>query len=193
MKVQKRFFKYCFLFLLTLFVDNNFSIVLLGHFDRVQNADVIVVLGNRVEMDGEPSERLKSRLDKALELYNSGYSSNIFVSGGLGKEGYEEAEVMEQFLLENGVQKSHIYKDYLGFDTEQSGLNLKSYMDEFGYKSVIVVSNFYHIPRSVMFFKKLGIKEVYNAHANYYEIRDAYSLFREVFAFYDYLIFRYYF
>ena len=172
------------------FLVNIFAIVLFGHFDRVRNADVIIVLGNKVEMDGKPSERLMSRLDKALELYNSGYSSNIFVSGGLGKEGYEEVEVMEQFLLENGVQKLHIHKDYLGFDTEQSGLNLKSYMDEFGYKSVIVVSNFYHIPRSVMFFKKLGIKDTYNSHANYYEIRDAYSLVREVFAFYDYLVLR---
>lgn len=115
---------------------------------------------------------------------------NIFVSGGIGKEGYEEAEVMEEYLLEKGVPKSQIRKDYLGFDTEQSGLNLKSYMNEFAYKSVIVVSNYYHIPRSVMFFKKIGIKEVYNSHANYYEIRDAYSMIREVFAFYDYLVLR---
>jgi vancomycin permeability regulator SanA len=31
--------------------------------------DVAVVLGNKVELNGEPSERLKYRLDKAIELY----------------------------------------------------------------------------------------------------------------------------
>jgi len=190
MKIKIAHLKFVVLIASLIFFLHIIAIVLFGHFDRVQNADVIIVLGNKVEMDGKPSERLKSRLDKALELYNSGYSFNIFVSGGLSKEGYGEAEVMEEYLLERGVPKSKIRKDYLGFDTEQSGLNSKSYMDELGYKSVIVVSNYYHIPRSVMFFKKIGIKEVYNSHANYYEFRDVYSSFREVFAFYDYLVLR---
>jgi len=46
---------------------------------------------------GEPSPRLQSRLDKAFDLYSKNYFQQIIVSGGLGKEGFEEALVMTEY------------------------------------------------------------------------------------------------
>lgn len=37
--------------------------------DELKPVDAAVVLGNKVEVNGRPSERLKSRLDKSVELY----------------------------------------------------------------------------------------------------------------------------
>ena len=40
-----------------------------GLSDNVGKADVAVVLGNEVNSDGKPSDRLKARLDKAVYAY----------------------------------------------------------------------------------------------------------------------------
>ncbi|HEY8938378.1 MAG TPA: hypothetical protein VIM65_24325, partial [Cyclobacteriaceae bacterium] len=54
--------------------------------------------------------------------------------------------------------------------------------------SVVVVSQFFHITRTKYILRKLGVENVYGAHADYFEWRDFYSVFREFFAFYQYMI-----
>ncbi len=49
--------------------------------DYIGRSDVGIVLGNKVELDGRPSKRLQSRLDKALDLYNQNYFEHIIVRG----------------------------------------------------------------------------------------------------------------
>ncbi|NLB41834.1 MAG: YdcF family protein, partial [Clostridiales bacterium] len=71
--------------------------------DNIGISDVAVVLGNKVELDGKPSKGLQGRLDRALELYNKEHFKYIIVSGGTGEEGFDEAIVMKNYLVENGV------------------------------------------------------------------------------------------
>ena len=47
-------------------------LVLDGLCDHLGHADVALVLGSRVELDGSPSLRLRARLDRTLELYRAG-------------------------------------------------------------------------------------------------------------------------
>lgn len=64
-----------------------------GMSDEIHEANVAVVLGNTVNPDGTPSRRLAARLDTALELHRRGLFKNIIVSGGVGREGFDEAVV----------------------------------------------------------------------------------------------------
>jgi len=66
-------------------------LVVAGCSDKQAAADLIVVPGNTVAPDGQPSPRLQARLDVALALYRAHRAPLIFVSGGLGKEGFDEA------------------------------------------------------------------------------------------------------
>src|ERR1700744_1646521 len=70
-----------------------------GLHDRLGKADVGVVLGNKVEANGQPSLALAGRLDEALALYRQGYFPKLFVSGAFGKEGLPEAPVMRDYLV----------------------------------------------------------------------------------------------
>jgi len=72
-------------------------IVVAGCSDAQADADVIVVPGNTVSADGTPSPRLQARLDVALALHRARRAPLIFVSGGLGKEGFDEAVVMANY------------------------------------------------------------------------------------------------
>ncbi len=147
-------------------------------------ADVLVVLGNTVNYDGSLSGRLKARLDCAIQLYKSGQSPHILVSGGLGKEGYWEAEVMKQYLMQNHIPQHVIWVDNYGNNTFLTAQNAYKLNQRLAFNKVIVVSQYFHITRCKMYFKKVGFKQVEGASPFYFEWRDFYALIREFFGFY---------
>lgn len=174
------------------FFVHSVIIVVDGFVDEVEHVDAIVVLGNMVNDDGSPSPRLQSRLDKAAELYEEGYADWIFLSGGISIEnGQDEADGMANYLESLGISKMNMISDREGFDTYVSAKNTKQFMEWYGWDSVLIVSNYYHISRSKLAFNKVGIENVYSASADFYEIRDFYSIFREFAAYYYYVIRRY--
>ncbi|WP_019119433.1 YdcF family protein, partial [Brevibacillus massiliensis] len=168
------------------FVVHVLAITIDGLSDKKQRVDAGVVLGNKVEKDGRPSDRLRYRLEKAVELYEGGYLPYIIVSGA---EGFDEAEVMKQYLVQKGIPSDKILTDSMGFNTRMTAENTRKIADDMGFQSVMVITQFYHISRTKLAFSKAGFADVYSAHANYFELRDFYSLFREFFAYYKYLIF----
>jgi vancomycin permeability regulator SanA len=155
-------------------------IVNFGHFDKIENVDVCVVLGNKVNTDGSLSKRLKSRLDKSIELYKLNYFKKIIVSGGLGKEGFNEAIVMKKYLKENGIDEDCIIEDKFGINTFKTASFTSSYCKENGLNSIMIVSQYYHLLRTRDIMRKLGVKHICYAHANYYELGDLYSISREM-------------
>ncbi|MFC4403442.1 SanA/YdcF family protein [Gracilibacillus xinjiangensis] len=161
-----------------------------GLTDEQQTAEAGVVLGNKVNEDGTPSDRLQARLDRALELYNDGLIEKVIVSGGTGIEGFDEALVMGDYLESHGVLPDDIIEDSNGYNTRMSAENAKKIIQEedFTDDEVFVISQFYHIPRTKLAFKQEGFKQVYGAHAEYWEWRDIYSTLREVPAYYKYLL-----
>lgn len=161
-------------------------LVVSGLNDKVGKADPALILGNTVEVDGRPSWRLQARLDKALQLYRAGYFATILVSGGVGKEGYNEATVMTDYLVARGVSLENIIVDSAGINTFTSAQNTVQILDRRGLKSVFVVSQYFHIPRSRLILKRLGVKAIYSTQAKFFEWRDIYSSVREVVAYISY-------
>ena len=80
--------KWIFVVLIVWFLVHSIYITIDGLTDRQTNADVAIVLGNKVNGDGTLSERLKARIDKSIELFNQKRVKSIIVSGGLGKKAF---------------------------------------------------------------------------------------------------------
>lgn len=158
-----------------------------GLIDNAQPADCLLVLGNTVNADGTLSARLRGRLDKALELYQGGTSSTIFVSGGLGKEGHYEGTAMRQYLVAHGVPAAAILVDNAGNTTQATAQNFAAAAQVHHFSSVVVVSQFFHISRTKLLLRQQHIPRIYGAHAAYFELRDIYALIREFAAYYTYL------
>lgn len=169
------------------FIGHIAVIVIDGLNDELGYADAAVVLGNKVELNGEPSVRLKDRLDKAAELYEEGYYKHIIVSGGIGKEGFDEAEVMKDCLVGTGIPGDSIIVDSKGNNTFMTAKNSKEIMIKSDLSSVMVISQFYHITRCKLAFRRVGFEKVYAGHSSFFEIKDIYSLIREFFGYYKYL------
>lgn len=158
--------------------------------DELRQVDVAVVLGNKVEENGAPSDRLRSRLDRTIELYQADYFNFIVVSGGIGKEGFDEAVAMKDYLVKYGIDEANIIVDNKGNNTMLTALNTKEIITEQNLSSVMVITQFYHVSRCKLAFDRAGVKEVYSAHSNYSETRDLYSLVREFFGYYKYRFMR---
>ncbi|WP_242831458.1 GNAT family N-acetyltransferase, partial [Dehalobacter sp. UNSWDHB] len=175
----KRFFKVIIIAGLLWFLSHTILITIDGLADNLGQCDVGIVLGNKVELDGTPSQRLQGRLDKAAELYKDKYFQYIIVSGGTGKEGFDEAKVMKNYLVKAGIPENVIIEDSHGVDTFMTAKNSKVIMNRNNFQSAMVITQYYHITRTTLAMHKVGINKVYSAHARTFELRDLYSLTRE--------------
>ncbi|WP_035179355.1 YdcF family protein [Alkalihalobacterium bogoriense] len=186
----KKILLYSIASLLLWFCIHTLAIVVDGFNDEIDKVDVAVVLGNKVDVDGTPAKRLQARLDKAIELFEEGYFPYIIVSGGTGKEGFDEAEVMKVYLVKQGIPEEVIIKDNQGYNSFMTAENSKTIMDELDLNSVMVISQYFHITRTKLAFEKIGFDkaDIYSAHADIVEIRDIYSVVREFPAYYKYLL-----
>jgi vancomycin permeability regulator SanA len=154
----------------------------------VEASDVAIVFGSKVEESGDPSARLKARLDTSAELYTSGRVARVFVSGGTGEEGFDESAVMRDYLVEAGLPAAMIVADPKGVTTEATCANARTFMEAEGLETAAVVTQYFHVPRARWACGREGI-EVSGARApRFFELRDIYSLARETIAFPVYLL-----
>ena len=135
-----------------------------GLHDRVR-ADVGVVPGSKVYPSGRPSPSLKSRLDEALVVYRRGEVKNLFVSGGVGKEGHDESQVMQAYLVARGVPAGAIVTDSHGDNTFLTARHAAAVMRADGWTSAFVITQYFHVPRTRLALKACGVTVAGWAHA----------------------------
>lgn len=113
-----------------------------------------IVLGARVYPSGRLSPMLQDRTLTAVDLYKAGKVERILVSGDHGRPEYDEVNAMKDFLVEHGVPAQDIFLDHAGFDTFDSMYRAK---DVFEVDNAIIVTQDFHLPRSIYIARGLGI------------------------------------
>ena len=121
-----------------------------------ENYDAILVLGAGIWGD-KPSPMLEDRLLTAISLYEEGVSPKIIMSGDHGRKDYDEVNLMKNFVKEKGIPSENIFMDHAGFSTYESLYRAK---EIFGVKKIIIVTQKYHLYRSLYIANKLGIEAV---------------------------------
>ena len=117
------------------------------------NIDCILILGAGIWGD-KPSPMLEDRLLQGIELYKEGVAPKIIMSGDHGRENYDEVNVMKQFAIDRGVPSEDIFMDHAGFSTYESVYRAK---EIFQCKKVVIVTQKYHLYRSIYIGKKLDM------------------------------------
>ncbi len=176
------------LVVLAILLGQGAGLVVDGLRDEIGHADLLVVLGNKVERDGTVSPRLLGRLQRAADLYRKGLAPKILVSGGIGIEGFDEAVAMRDWLLKQGVPDNAIVLDQDGYDTFRTARSAKEWLDSNSKESVLIVTQYWHISRTKVAMRRAGIRQVYSAHAKYFGLRDFYSIPRELPALWKYTL-----
>ena len=173
---------------LALFFLGASGIAVTGLQDRMADSDLAVVPGNTVNPDGTPPPRLQGRLDAALALYRDGHCRAIHVSGGIGAEGFDEAAVMKAYLVASGVPTEAIFTDNQGVNTFETARFTAALIKAKGFKRAILVSQYFHMAQFRLAMSKHGVPIGGTVHSRQFELRDFYSLGREVFGFIRYAV-----
>lgn len=148
--------------------------------ERPGRADVGVVLGSKVEPDGRPSARLAARLERGLEAWRAGFVPVLIVSGGRETNGWNEAPVMRRYLIARGVPDSCVVEDPRGQNTWLTARNTRAWLEAHGARSVLLVSQYYHLPRCRLAFARHGVRPVFSVHSRRFDPTDLYATAREV-------------
>ena len=130
---------------------------------KIQDADCILVLGCQVRNNGVPSAMLEDRLRRSVELYDLGAAPKLLMSGDHGRENYDEVGAMRQYAMDNGVPSEDIFMDHAGFSTYESMYRAR---DVFQAKKIIIVTQQYHLYRSIYAAEALGL-EAYGVACDY--------------------------
>jgi uncharacterized SAM-binding protein YcdF (DUF218 family) len=135
-----------------------FAIYRQARTDTARPADAIVVLGT-AQFNGWPGPVFQARLDRALDLWREGYAPLIVVTGGkMPGDGYTEAEAALAYLTSAGVPPEAILAEYTASDTWESMQRVAAMLEPLGIGEVIVVSDGFHIFRSRMMARDVGLQ-----------------------------------
>lgn len=125
---------------------------------RQGRADCMIVLGARIQPDGQMSHALKYRCETALRLWSEGLAKTIFLCGGqCTMDPCPEARVMKSFFLGNGVPENCLIVEDKSTNTIQNLRNAKAIMEERGYACAAMITSDYHLTRALWIARDVGI------------------------------------
>ncbi|MCW5851323.1 MAG: YdcF family protein [Anaerolineae bacterium] len=155
--------------------------------DETRPADVIIVLGSQVRADGEPSNSLRSRTLRGVQLYQEGYAPLLLLTGGVGRFPPAEAQVMRRLALQAGIPDDRLVLDETATSTQESIETAARLARERGWRTVLIVSDPFHIYRARQMARDAGLDAygapAYQSHLytmdrlrRYYTVRESFAL-----------------
>jgi vancomycin permeability regulator SanA len=137
-----------------------------------------MILGAGLEKNGKPSDILMDRIQTGVSLYQKGKVEYLIMSGSCRKN-YDEPEAMRTAAINLGIPAQAILLDQKGVSTLDSCITIK---EKIAPEQILVVSQFFHLPRAIMLQTLLGIKTI-GIQANIYHFsryKKVYWYFREL-------------
>ncbi|MFN8608321.1 MAG: ElyC/SanA/YdcF family protein [Vulcanimicrobiota bacterium] len=123
--------------------------------EQVQPAQVAIVPGALVyNKTGGLSPVLQDRVDTAIQLYKAGKVERLLMSGDHGDPTYDEVNSMRAYAVRHGVPDDHIFTDHAGFNTYDTMARARRV---FLVEKAVVVTNGFHLDRSVFLARQAGI------------------------------------
>lgn len=151
---------------------------------QIEKADAIVVLGAAIN-----TPALYNRTLEGLDLYYQGKANTLVLSGGVDyPKSIPEARYMQNVILQNAQVLPQMILDE---DSHSTYENLKNAKGKLGSgKSIVIVSDSFHLARAILVAKRLGFKPIYwsSPKPTYYNKSEtAFYFMREMFAMVSYI------
>ena len=124
-----------------------------GRTDRVEPADVIVVLGAGVLPNGQPGPDLMPRTEKAVALYHEGLAPYVICAGGIAGDPLSAAAVACRKANELGVPNDAVCVADGSNNTREDVRRTIDIMRRRNWSKAIVVSHPMHLLRARMLFE----------------------------------------
>jgi uncharacterized SAM-binding protein YcdF (DUF218 family) len=129
-----------------------------GSIDEAGPADAIVVLGARVNPGGVASTTLHHRAMHGLQLWQRKLAPFIVSTGGVGVYGPSEAQVACSLTIDAGLPPAACVLEANSHTTYENAHFAAPLLRERGVRTVLLVSDDYHLPRARRFFAAEGFE-----------------------------------
>jgi len=137
--------------------------------EDIRKADVIVVLSGGIDKGRFLSQASLQRVVRGAQLYLEGRARKILFSGGIPKKiGVAEAAVMAQEAKRLHIPAEDILVEKRSQTTHDKAAEVKKITEVLRWKSLILVTSYCKMKRSLMAFEYAGFK-VYPAPADPHE------------------------
>jgi uncharacterized SAM-binding protein YcdF (DUF218 family) len=147
-----------FLGLVVYFIATGRAILQAASLQELHPADAIVVFG-AAEYSGHPSPVFRARLDHAFELYQKKLAPVVITTGGAAEDPkYNEGGVGHDYLMGRGIPDDALIAETQATDTAESAERVAGIMRENHMRSVLAVSDEYHVFRIRKMLQHEGVK-----------------------------------
>ncbi|MBI5967206.1 MAG: YdcF family protein [Deltaproteobacteria bacterium] len=137
--------------------------------EDIRKADVIVVLSGGIDKGRYLSLISSQRMVRGSQLYFEGRAKKILFSGGIPEKiGVAEAAVMAQEARRLNIPAADILLEKHSKNIHEQAVEVKKIAPSQQWKSVLLVTSYSRMKRSLMAFEYVGFK-VYPAPADPYE------------------------
>jgi uncharacterized SAM-binding protein YcdF (DUF218 family) len=103
-----------------------------------------------------PAFSTQVRTMHAAWLYQHGWKLPVVVAGGPSGFGVTLADVMEDLLRREGLPADAIWKEGSSSSTYENARNVAAILMPKGIRSIVLVTEAYHMPRAVRLFRHAG-------------------------------------
>lgn len=124
----------------------------------LRRVDCIVVPGAMVWEDGRPGSMLAARIRNAVRLLDEGWAEAIVFTGGAGESGPVESEASRAYALRLGAPAARLHVECASHNTYENFWHARQVMWAHGWRSCLVSSDPFHVPRCVMVARHLGLE-----------------------------------
>ena len=128
-----------------------------GTRDLAKRADAIVILGARVEPDGQPGPDLRVRTLHAVTLFQRGLAPYVICTGGYRDDRLSAASVACRLAMSQGVPADKVIVADGSMTTREDAISASELMLDRGWNTAVVVSHPLHLERARLLFEAQGI------------------------------------
>jgi uncharacterized SAM-binding protein YcdF (DUF218 family) len=128
-------------------------------------ADAIVVLGGgsyewTSDADVDPDDLVNSRLASGARAWLAGRAPIIILSGGRGRPGHTEADLMADAIGKLGIPASALLLERNSRNTRDNAAFTARLAREHGVHRILLVTSSLHMPRASLLFRDEGVRVI---------------------------------
>jgi len=148
----------CIVIMINIYIVSYSEDKVFTNVEELSQKQTIIILGCLVR-GNDLSMVLEDRVMSGMRIFNSEKGQKLLLSGDHGRIEYDEVNSMKEYIQSNykNVEDDVIFMDHAGFDTYDSLYRAKEIFDV---ESAIIVTQDFHVYRSVYIANKMGIDAV---------------------------------
>ncbi len=121
----------------------------------IPSVDAVIVPGASVYRSGKLSPVLRQRMEGAIKYLVTHKGTKLLLSGHAVPHGYNETVSMLEYARRNAIPLEDILIDEKGRSTYVTLLNCRR---NYSFRRILIVSQDYHLPRSLYIAQNLGFE-----------------------------------